>query len=346
LDSTGELYVVKKVKTSERLVNTIPCPIKAILPISSITPVNKQEDLGVTALVAIMEPATEQLSLKAPKIPLRNCPNTNNRIRVLLDTGSNGDLFFYEKGKPKPFPYLTRQVPKSWHTSNGTFQTKGRGNLRIKFLDYSTSKEYLAQPDIVEYDGTTLGEPGFYLILGTNTLKELGITLNFWMKEIDMDEIILPMRDITKLSTTSKIKRAWMANNGVVTHEPKSTFEATQWVGKILDAKYEKADLNAVVFQCCDHLNNSDQEKLLKLRTEFEDLFDRTLGDWDTKPVSLKRKEGAKPYHVRPFPTPKVHQSTLRKEVERLCKLGVLKWQPESEWASPSFILPKQDQTV
>ena len=25
---------------------------------------------------------------------------------------------------------------------------------------------------------------------------------------------------------------------------------------------------------------------------------------------------------------------------------GVLKWQPESEWASPSFIVPKQDQTV
>jgi hypothetical protein len=191
-----------------------------------------------------------------------------------------------------------------------------------------------------------MGEPGFDLILGTNTLKELGIVLKFWTKEIDIDEIIFPMRDITKLSTRSKIEWAWMANNSLVTHEPKSTLEATQLAVKILDAKDEKADLKAVVTKCCGHLNNSDQEKLLKLHKEFEDLFDRTLGDWDTEPVSLKLKEGAKQYHSRPFPTPKVHQSTLRKEVKRLCKLGVLKWQSESEWASPSFIVPKQNQTV
>ena len=96
-------------------------------------------------------------------------------------------------------------------------------------------------------------------------------------------------------------------------------------VVKILDAKYEKSDLKAVVSNHCGHLTNSNQEKLLKLLTEFEDLFDGTLGDWDTEPVSLKLKEGAKPYHGRPYPTPKVHQPTLKKEVKRLCWLGVLK---------------------
>jgi hypothetical protein len=74
----------------------------------------------------------------------------------------------------------------------------------------------------VEYDGTTMSQPGFDLILGTYTLKEFGIVLSFRTKEIDIDEIILPMRDITKLSTESKIERAWMANNSVVTHEPTS----------------------------------------------------------------------------------------------------------------------------
>ena len=91
----------------------------------------------------------------------------------------------------------------------------------------------------------TMSKPGFDLILGTNTLKELGIVLNFRTKEIDINEIILPMRDISKLSTRAKIERAWMANNNVMIHEPKSTLEATQQVVKILDAKYEKSDLNA-----------------------------------------------------------------------------------------------------
>jgi hypothetical protein len=43
---------------------------------------------------------------------------------------------------------------------------------------------------------------------------------------------------------------------------------------------------------------------------------------------------------------PKVHKETIKKEVERLCQLGVLERQPASEWALPSFIIPKKDKTV
>jgi hypothetical protein len=114
-------------------------------------------------------------------------------------------------------------------------------------------------------------------------------------------------------------------------HEPKSTLEATQQVVKIFDAQYEKAYLNAVVTKNCKHLRIPDQETLLKLLTEFEDLFDGTLGDWDTEPVSFKLKESAKLYHGRPYPTPRAHKETLKKEVHRLCEIGELKWQPESE---------------
>jgi hypothetical protein len=57
-------------------------------------------------------------------------------------------------------------------TSSGTFHTHGRGERRIKFLDYSSSREYLVQPAIVEYDGTTMSQSGFDLILCTNTLKK------------------------------------------------------------------------------------------------------------------------------------------------------------------------------
>jgi hypothetical protein len=75
-------------------------------------------------------------------------------------------------------------------------------------------------------------------------------------------------------------------------------------------------------------------------------LFDGTLGDWKTKPVSFQLKEGVSPYHGRAFPVPKVHKETIIKEVERLCQLGVLERQPASEWALPSFIIPKKDKTI
>ncbi len=34
------------------------------------------------------------------------------------------------------------------------------------------------------------------------------------------------------------------------------------------------------------------------------------------------------------------------KEIDRLVLIGVMKWQPYSQWASPSFIIPKKDLTV
>jgi hypothetical protein len=61
----------------------------------------------------------------------------------------------------------------------------------------------------------------------------------------------------------------------------------------------------------------------LLLKT-YESLFDDTLGDWKTKPVSFQLKEGVSPYHGQAFPVPKIHKDTIMKEVERLCKLGVL----------------------
>ncbi len=53
-------------------------------------------------------------------------------------------------------------------------------------------------------------------------------------------------------------------------------------------------------------------------------------------------KEGAKPFHGRPYPIPKVHKATLMKKIDQLVSIGVMKWQPYSQWASPSFIIPKK----
>ncbi len=41
--------------------------------------------------------------------------------------------------------------------------------------------------------------------------------------------------------------------------------------------------------------------------------FDRTLGDWRTEPLSFELKEGAKPYHGRPYPVPKIRKGTTIK---------------------------------
>jgi hypothetical protein len=88
--------------------------------------------------------------------------------------------------------------------------------------------------------------------------------------------------------------------------EPQSTQDATKRVTQILDAKNKKADLQSIVRDNCKHLSANQKKKLLQLLTEYELLFNGTLGDWKTKPVSFQLKEGVSPYHGRAFPVPKV----------------------------------------
>jgi hypothetical protein len=87
--------------------------------------------------------------------------------------------------------------------------------------------------------------------------------------------------------------------------EPQSTQDATKCVKWIVDAKYQKADLQSIVRDNCKHLSTNQQKKLLQLLNKYESLFDGTLGDWKTKLVSFQLKEGVSPCHGQAFPVPK-----------------------------------------
>ena len=50
-------------------------------------------------------------------------------------------------------------------------------------IESSDSREYTIQPDIVEYDENHMTEPGFDLILGCNTMKELRTVIDFQTKK-------------------------------------------------------------------------------------------------------------------------------------------------------------------
>jgi hypothetical protein len=183
------------------------------------------------------------------------------------------------------------------------------------------------EPDVVEYG--KINRPQYDLILGTASMKEFGIILNFRDKMITIDETILPMRDINKLQGASMLKA--LRPNHSLAMEPQSTQDATDRATRILDANYKKADLQLVVRDNCKHLKVDQQKQLLQLLMKYESLFDGTLGDWKTRPVSFQLKEGASPYHGQAFPVPKIHKETLIKEVNRLVKLGVLERQPVLE---------------
>jgi hypothetical protein len=266
-------------------------------------------------------------------------------IRVLLDTGSSGDLLVMEKGSQKYIPTTKRAVPQSRGTSNGTFQTKKVGVIDISFKEYSASKLVKLTPDIVEYKKGAQA-PLYDLIIGKQTLHDIGAALDFKETTITIDSILLPMRNIINLQLKPSVTRALKHNDTCHAQEPVSTRNATKSVIEILDAKYDKANLPEIVKDTCPHLEPSQQDILLSLLLDFESLFDGTLGDWTRPPVSIEMKDEAKPYHGRPYPIPQIHKATLMKEIDRLMGIGVLKRQSSSQWASPTCIIPKKDMTV
>jgi hypothetical protein len=108
-------------------------------------------------------------------------------VRVLLDSGSDGDLIFVDKDKPMLLPTKKRLVPQSWNTLSGRFQTTQKAEIELNFFEYSNSKRFLVAPDIVGYNKINMQQ--YDIILGVKTMKEYGIILDFKEKMITIDEV-------------------------------------------------------------------------------------------------------------------------------------------------------------
>ena len=84
---------------------------------------------------------------------------------------------------------------------------------------------------------------------------------------------------------------------------------------KIIDTTYTKAGLKQVADNAT-HLNVELKTHLLSLLKDFEDVFDGTLGDWETGPVNLDLKPGSKPINSRHFLVPIIIKIFFYKELK------------------------------
>jgi hypothetical protein len=110
------------------------------------------------------------------------------------------------------------------NTLNGIFETKHKARVELSFFKYSDSKKYYSEPDVFEYEKGS--KPQYDLILGTKTMKELGIMLDFKVKTITIDKIILPIRNINLLQGASTFCTLKLKNS--LAMETKSTQDATK----------------------------------------------------------------------------------------------------------------------
>ena len=172
------------------------------------------------------------------------------------------------------------------------------------------------------------------LILGRDLLASLGIELNFSDMTMKWGTASLPMRSIDAEVTDSYF-----------IHDSMAVEDSMSRLKEILDAKYEPITARQLADQCA-HLDETKRNQLEQLFSKFENLFDGTLGKWHGGDYDIELKPDVKPYHAKPFPIPRIHERTLRVEVDSFVAVGVHKKVNHSEWAAPIFIIPKKDGSV
>jgi hypothetical protein len=86
------------------------------------------------------------------------------------------------------------------------------GDVKLSFVEYSARKKVHLCPDIVEYPQGS-PSPLYVLIIGKQTLHDIGAMLDFKEKTITIDEILLPMRNIKNLQLKPSISRALKLNS-------------------------------------------------------------------------------------------------------------------------------------
>lgn len=246
-------------------------------------------------------------------------------IRVLVDSGGSQTIIAASAVKKLR---LKKTAPTKWSTVSGSVTTDKTCNIQFTLPE-------LQERRLIEWEAHVTPHPMNYdMIIGRDLCEELGLIIDFKKQCVTWDDISMPMKP-------------WEADidTHFHVHDSDTVDIAHSRISDILDAKYAPADLDQVVAECT-HLASEEQQQLRALLEKHSTLFDGTLGKWRDEPYDVKLRPDAEPYHARAYPIPRAYEDTLKLEVDRLCDVGVLKKVNRSQWAAPTFIIPKKDGTV
>lgn len=297
---------------------------------------NLDECLNIKVYSPLRTKTLGRKRIKRTNVPilflsLVNQANKEKRvsIKALLDSGASGTIVSHEAVRTLR---VRPQTVTSWRTAAGDFQTTGTCEVSFKAPELSPTAEIKHKAHV--FKSKTVSN--YDMIIGRDLLTDLGIDVCFSDETIKWprQHAELPMRPLES-----------QPNSDILVSDPVGIANEADRISKILDAKYKKANLDDIS-DSVSTLTKEEKRQLKTLLVKYESLFDGTLGKWTGRPYDIKLRPDATPYHARPFPVPRAYEKTLRTEIERLVNIGVLKKVNRSEWAAPSFIIPKKDGTV
>jgi hypothetical protein len=247
--------------------------------------------------------------------------------KALVDTGASASIVTFKSAKGLPLNKKTET--KKWSTAAGVLNT----SAKTKRLQFSLPELQSARKTEKSFNVPDIELKNYDVMIGRDLIPSLQQDVKGSDMSIKWDDAAIPWRNVD-----SAVEDICLAEDNQSYHPVEQEMNR---MNEILDAKHSKADLNEVV-ESADHLTTSEQQKLLALLKKCEDLFDGTLGTFTGAPCDVKLKDDVEPHHARPFPLPKIHELTLKSELDRLCELNVLKRVNRSQWGAPTFVVLRE----
>ena len=210
--------------------------------------------------------------------------------------------------------------------------------------DFSTSKR------LDQFTARLFDKPLRYdMIIGRDVLSQIGVVMDYQNKQLIWDKDVVPMTTQSELNSLARrpdqVREAMFHKIVLKQLDIEDENDANASNMEIKAANYSKVDIADVVNKQT-HLSAEQREQLQELLSQFPNLFSGKLGRWPGGTIHLDIQEGATPVHKRHYPVPRIHEKTFKDELDRLVAIGVLERVGRSEWAAPTFIIPKKDGTV
>ena len=144
--------------------------------------------------------------------------------------------------------------------------------------------------------------------------------------KLNFQNIILPKFGINSDFQNNFVKETKIPMKSIhckigTNQERKNIKSASNRIKKILDPKYEQANLKEIATKL-KYLNTDEQFLMYRLLNKHENMFDGKLGNYTGTEYKIELLKGDQPYHANPFPILKVHEETLKTEVNRLLSIG------------------------
>ena len=185
------------------------------------------------------------------------CNSKYHRLKALVDTDASKSIMAQACAN-----WLKISLEESNHKflrAGGQAKTlRQTPKISIKLLELNPTGERTTVFQILDMTSNR-----YDVIIGRDLMVDIGLNVNISTEQIVWNDAAIPWRDIDNNITVSFF------------YEPQE--KDMQRINNILDAKYQKANLDTSVKEI-DHLSFKEKKQLLKLLRKYEHLFDGTLG--------------------------------------------------------------------